>query len=118
MPELNILTIDGVQLPAPMSYSVELSDLDSDDSGRSEDGMLHRTRIRHAVAKIKIAWNQLDTEKATLILNAIAPDSVSVVYYFGTQKTATMYAGNQTCELIRVNYGKALWNISFDLVEF
>lgn len=114
----DILTIDGVVLPPPMTYSVEYNDLDSDDTGRSEDGKLHRKRVRHDVAKIKVAWEQLTTEKATLILNAIASASFSVVYYFGTQQTATMYAGNRNCELRRINCGKALWNISFDLIEF
>lgn len=118
MPELNILSINGVQLPAPMSYSVEYNDLDSEDTGRSEDGMLHRVRIRSGVAKIQVSWQQLTTEKATLILNAITPDSFTVTYFFGVQKTATMYAGNQTCELIRVNHGQAKWNIGFNLIEF
>lgn len=118
MAEPNVLTIDGVVLPAPMTYSVEYSDLDSPDTGRTEDGLLHRDRIRSNVAKIKVAWKQLTTEKADIILNAINPDSFTVVYYFGTQKTATMYAGNKSCELIRINQGQGKWNISFDLIEF
>jgi len=114
----DVLTIGGVVLPPPMTYSVEYNDLDSPDTGRTEDGMLHRVRVRHDVAKIKVGWEQLTTEKADLILNAIAPDSFTVVYYFGTAKTATMYAGNRSCELRRINYNKASWNISFDLIEF
>lgn len=114
----NVLSIDGVELPAPMTYSVEYSDFDSPDSGRSEDGLLHRVRIRSNVAKIQVSWRQLTTEKADLILNAITPDSFSVTYYFGIQKTATMYVGNRKCELIRINCGQAKWNISFDLIEF
>lgn len=114
----DILTIDGVVLPPPMTYSVEYNDLDSDDTGRSEDGLLHRKRVRHGVAKIKIGWEQLSTDNLNTILNAIAPDSFSVVYYFGTQKTATMYAGNQSCELRRVNNNQAKWNLSFNLIEF
>lgn len=114
----NVLSIDGVSLPAPMSYSVEYNDLDAPDTGRSEDGMLHRVRVRHDVAKIKLSWEQLTTETADIILNAIAPDSFEVTYYFGVQKTATMYAGNRSCELRRINNGQAKWNISFDLVEF
>ena len=114
----NVLTIGGVVLPPPMKYTVEYNDLDSSDTGRTEDGLLHRTRIRHDVAKIKVSWEQLTTDKADLILTAIAPDSFTVVYYFGTQKTATMYAGNRSCELRRINCNQAKWNISFDLIEF
>lgn len=118
MAQPNIISIDGVELPAPMTYSVEYNDLDSDDSGRSEDGKLHRVRVRSKVAKIKVSWRQVDQEKADLILTSIAPESFEVVYYFGTQQTATMYAGSPSCELIRVNNGQAKWNIGFDLIEF
>lgn len=117
MATLNIVSIDNTQLPTPTTYSVEYNDADSPDTGRSEDGMLHRVRVRQGLAKIKLEWRQIDTEKADLILNAIEPDSFEVTYYFGTQKTATMYVGNRTCELTRV-YDKAKWNISFNLVEF
>ena len=118
MAELNIISINGVQLPAPMSYSVEYNDLDSEDTGRSEDGMLHRKRVRSKVVKIKVAWEQLTQDKADLILNAIEPASFTVTYYFGSQQTATMYAGNQTCQLLRVNHGQSKWNIGFNLIEF
>lgn len=118
MATLNIISIDGVQLPTPTTYSVEYNDVDASDTGRSEDGMLHRSRVRQGLAKIKLEWRQINTDKAQIILNAIVPDSVSVTYYFGTQKTATMYAGNRSCELVRVNYEQAKWNISFNLVEF
>lgn len=118
MAQPNIISIDGVELPAPMTYSVDYNDLDSDDSGRSEDGTLHRVRVRAGVAKIKASWKQISQEKADLILGAIAPDSFSVTYYFGAQKTATMYAGAQSCDLVRVNNGEAKWNVSFDLIEF
>ena len=118
MAELNIISIGQVQLPAPMTYEVEYNDLDSDDTGRSEDGKLHRNRVRSRVAKIKLGWEQLSTEKVDLILNATAPDSFNVTYYFGTQKTAVMYAGSPSLKLLHVNQGKAKWNLSFDLIEF
>lgn len=118
MAELNILSIGGVQLPAPMTYEVEYNDLDSEDTGRSEDGMLHRVRVRQGVAKIKVAWEQLTQANVDLILNAIEPASFTVVYYFGTQKIATMYAGNQSLKCLRINQGQAKWNLAFDLIEF
>lgn len=117
MATLNIVSINGVQLPTPSTYTVEYNDVDAPDTGRSEDGMLHRVRVRQGVAKIKLEWRQIDMDKADLILNAITPDSFSVVYYFGTQKTATMYVGDRSCELTRV-YDTPKWNISCNLIEF
>ena len=115
---LNIVSINGVQLPTPTTYSVDYSDVDSPDTGRSEDGMLHRSRVRSGLAKVKLEWRQLNTDKADLILNAITPDSFTVVYYFGVQKTATMYAGDKSCELVRISYEQAKWNIKVNLIEF
>ena len=114
----DVLSINGVALPPPMTYSVEYNDLDSDETGRSEDGKLHRKRVRSNVAKIQVSWEQLTQDKADLILNAIDPASFSVSYYFGTLKTATMYAGNRKCKLLRINYNQPKWDISFDLIEF
>ena len=53
-----------------------------------------------------------------MILAAVSSDSFTVTYFFGTQKTATMYAGDKSCQLLRVNNNDARWNIGFDLIEF
>ena len=49
---MDILLIDGVALPAPNEYKVQLSDLDSSDTGRTEDGVMLRNRVREGIAKI------------------------------------------------------------------
>ena len=49
---MEILNIDGTALPAPSAYKVQLSDLDSSGTGRTEDGVLVRERVRGGVAKI------------------------------------------------------------------
>ena len=114
----NIISINGIPLPAPMTYSVDYQDLDSSDTGRSEDGTLHRKRVRGGVVKIKATWELLDTTQAEMILAAVSPESFTVTYFFGTQRTATMYAGDRSCQLLRVNNNQAKWNIGFDLIQF
>ena len=47
---MEILNIDGTALPAPSAYKVQLSDLDSSGTGRTEDGILVRERVRGGVA--------------------------------------------------------------------
>ena len=37
---MDILVIDGVALPTPNEYKVQLNDLDSSDTGRTEDGVM------------------------------------------------------------------------------
>ena len=53
---MEILTIDGTALPVPGAYKVQLSDLDSSGTGRTEDGVLVRERVRGGVAKISVSW--------------------------------------------------------------
>ena len=52
---MEILTIDGAVMPTPDSYKVQLSDLDSSGTGRTEDGVLVRERVRGGVAKNQFA---------------------------------------------------------------
>ena len=115
---MNILTIDGTPLPAPHEYKVTLSDLDSADTGRTEDGVLIRERVRGGIAKISASWQALSTEDCAAILNATAPDRFEVTYFFGSDKTAMMYAGARTANLRAAREGCAVWEVSVDLVEF
>ena len=51
---MEILNIDGTALPAPSAYKVQLSDLDSNGTGRTEDGVLVRERVRGGVRTAKM----------------------------------------------------------------
>ena len=70
---MEILTIDGTALPAPGAYKVQLSDLDSSGTGRTEDGVLVRERVRGGVAKISVSWEALTTAQCAAVLNATGP---------------------------------------------
>ena len=48
---MEILNIDGTALPAPSAYKVQLSDLDSSGTGRTEDGVLVRERVRSQTSR-------------------------------------------------------------------
>ena len=103
---MDILKVDGVALPAPHSYTVTLNDLDSADTGRTEDGMLVRQRLRGGVAKISVQWKALSTADCAAILNATAT------------RTAQMYAGTRTTQLRAAREGQAVWEVGVELVEF
>ena len=115
---MDILTIDGVALPAPNSYKVQLSDLDSEGTGRTEDGVLVRERGRGGVAKISAGWAALSTADCAKILQATAPDRMQVQYFFGEMRTAQMYAGDRTADLIAARDTQAVWNVELNLIEF
>lgn len=106
---MEILNIDGTALPAPSAYKVQLSDLDSSGTGRTEDGVLVRERVRGGVAKISAGWAALSTADCAKVLNATAPDSMTVQYFFGGVRTAKMYAGDRTADLKAARDGQAVW---------
>ena len=106
---MEILNIDGTALPAPSTYKVQLSDLDSSGTGRTEDGVLVRERVRGGVAKISAGWAALSTADCAKVLNATAPDSMTVQYFFGGVRTAKMYAGDRTADLKAARDGQAVW---------
>ncbi|WP_455501610.1 DUF6711 family protein [Gemmiger sp.] len=115
---MEILTIDGVTLPAPNEYKVQLSDLDSSGTGRTEDGVLVRERVRGGVAKISLRWDALSTADCAKVLNATAPDNFTVRYFFGEMRTAKMYAGDRTADLKAARDGQAVWEAAVNLIEF
>ena len=75
---MDILTIGGVALPAPNEYKVQLNDLDSSDTGRTEDGVMMRNRVREGIAKISASWAAVSTADCARILNAVKPESFDV----------------------------------------
>lgn len=115
---MEILTIDGAAMPTPDSYKVQLSDLDSSGTGRTEDGVLVRERVRGGVAKISLQWSALSTPECARVLNATAPDSFQVGYFFGQMRTAKMYAGDRTAELKAAREGQSVWAVEMNLIEF
>ena len=115
---MDILLIDGVALPAPNEYKVQLSDLDSSGTGRTEDGVMLRNRVREGIAKISASWAALSTADCARVLNAVTPDSFEVAYFFGSMRTAKMYAGDRTTNLKAAREGQAVWEVAVDLIEF
>lgn len=115
---MEILNIDGTALPAPSAHKVQLSDLDSNGTGRTEDGVLVRERVRGGVAKISAGWAALSTADCAKVLNATAPDSMTVQYFFGGVRTAKMYAGDRTADLKAARDGQAVWEVAVNLIEF
>ena len=50
----NLLLIDDVVMPTPSSFLINISDLDTSESGRSIDGNLHRDVIGTNFRKIEV----------------------------------------------------------------
>lgn len=118
---MDIISINSIKLPTPLSggYSVSLSDLDSENTNRGEDGIMFRERIRAGIYKITYQA-QVTTEQLEAIIAAIEADKLSVTFYFGKLVTAEMYAGDKSINLLAKDsvHDSDRWEIGFNLIQF
>jgi len=121
-----LLKIGGTDIPTPATYKIGLADLDSPNTKRTEDGVMHRDRIRAGAYKITVGWEALTPAQLQTITAAIAPEEFTVVFFDATtyteNKTVTMYSGNREAELVRKmdenNKAVSYWNYSTTLTEY
>lgn len=119
MPNYNpIVSVDGVAVPCPSSYTYNLEDTSAADAGRTEDGVMHKKRIGQVVG-IDLAWQNIPTSQVSQILQAFNPEYITVVYLDAMQGTTVskiFYVGNRSAPMY--NARKGLWsNVSFKIIE-
>jgi hypothetical protein len=118
-----IISIGGTNMPSPSKYSVIMQDIDSENTGRTETGLLIRDRVRAGVYKIQVSW-QVEHSQIKTITDAITSDKFQVTFFdptSNTNKTCDMYCGDRSGELIRYmadNPSKSLWEITTSLIEY
>ena len=119
---MEIITIDGVVLPAPTSLSVSMSDLDSPDTTRNEQGVLQRDRVREGVYKVELEFNVKKGNEIQLIESAIKNAKLSVTFPDTTGRiTKEMYVGDRSKNVVLYNGGvsdEIRWDLRFNLVEY
>jgi hypothetical protein len=117
-----MIQINGVDLPAPVEYSVSLQDIDSENTRRTETGVLQRDRVRAGVYKIQVKWRVTKTQLKT-ITDALKPAKFSVMFFdptTSTNPTRSMYCGDRNADLLynEVNPDESLWELSTSLIEY
>jgi len=119
-----LLTIGGTAIPdSEIEYSVRLIDIDSDNTVRSESGILQRERIRAGVYKIEVKFR---VTKAALkvITDLVAPKSFSCTFFDPTtssEPTKTMYAGDRVGTLVLSTDGliaNSEWDLAMSIIEY
>lgn len=116
------LVIDGIDLPEPTSLRLPEFDLDSENTGRNEDGVAQRDRIRKGVLKAEVEYKWITASELMTIKKAIEPAKINVVFREEfLLEPKDMYAGDRMIELASYknsNSNNLRWNISFNLVEY
>mgnify|MGYP001018491946 CR=1 FL=1 len=118
-----IISIGGVALPAPVEYEVSLQDIDSENTRRTETGVLVRDRVRAGVYKIQAKWRVTKTELKT-ITDALSPAKFSVTFFdptTSTSPTRDMYSGDRQAKLVKYDHilpDNSIWELSVSLIEY
>lgn len=104
--------------PKPTLYDVLMADVHSADSGRNEGGRGIIEVVREDVGSMEVGWTNLTTAEVETILLNVPKGAVSVTYYNGGQKSASMYRGDRSLSLKSAGTsGEMYWDLSFPLVE-
>lgn len=112
---MSLIKLNNYTPPAPTQYDVDFSDVDGEKSGL-EDGTTYIEQIRADVPEIKVGWTNLTQEEVTAITNELSYATVSVQYFYGTMRSATMTKSNRSLKLKSIDSaGNHYWNLSFTL---
>jgi hypothetical protein len=118
-----LIKINGIDMPAPTKLNVTLQDIDSENTQRTETGLLTRDRVRAGVYKLSITW-LVTTANLKKITDAVSAAKFSVTFFDPTTNsnpTKDMYSGDRAGDLKHYDQkdpSKSYWEISFNLIEY
>ena len=120
MAYIQYLTLDGVPLPLPDSYGVQMNDVEADSGGETEAGTTQRDVVRMGVVSISAAFSV--SPKWLKILTGFKQKEKLAVDYFDTEtlemKRTEMFIDGYKASLVKDTSYKGLWKVNFMLKEF
>lgn len=117
------LTINGVDMTPYIAYGGlkwSRNDIDSPNTGRSMDGLMHRGRVATKI-RLDVTCRLLKADELRTVLTTILPEYVTVTYddpMYG-RVTKTMYSNNNPA-VYQLNKGNGVeyWSgVTFPLIE-
>lgn len=122
MGRIKYLVIDGVEMPAPSTYTIKRSDVNGGDALISEAGFQKVDRIRGGVYTIVCDWNLREPQLQTLC-NALSKETFEANVYDGTTGdyiTITAKASEERSATLVMSYdnpSRNLWSFACDIKE-
>ncbi|MDD4432079.1 MAG: hypothetical protein PHN48_00095 [Parabacteroides sp.] len=117
---IQYLNFNEENLPFPISYDVEFSDVEADTSGETEAGTTQRDVIRAGVVSIPVTFQV--SPKWLAKFSAYKKMSKITVRYFDIEtleiRETEMYMDSYKASLKKDTSYKGLWTVSFTLKEF
>lgn len=98
-----LVTVNGVDLPEPSSYSATTSTIV--DSGRNVQGRVIGSVVRHDVAKVALKWSYLTAAQWASVLSLFTSNFYCTVRFYNQAKggydTRQMYVSDRTSGMWR-----------------
>ena len=115
-----ILKINGVAIPDPSEFSVDIMDIDDSTTTRNAKGDLIRNRIA-TKRKLNCRWPPCGNAEMSVILKAVKDVFFTVEYpdpMEGTRLTKTFYVGDRQMPVYSVIDGVVQWEgLSMNFIE-
>lgn len=116
----NNFQVDGNSLLSPdQGVEISVSDLDAEDSGRDESGVMHRIVVRRKVHSWKFTYKVLTTEEYSYIKQLFAEKDTfrfTGVDADGTKVTCEAYCSQNSISLHNYKTGICK-NLKFSVIE-
>ena len=112
--------IDGATMPGNLTIlDNDRNDLDSEASGRGEDGIMQRDVIRFQVQTFSIEHKMLTGSQVSQILSAIRKSSFNFTLpLYGTEQTFSCYSAKQSIQRVAViSSSEEYYDISFNVIQ-
>lgn len=95
--------VNGVDIPQPQEVHIEHTNVASDDSGRSEDGVMKLTWVRTDVKKVAMKWKVLTGNEVAAIKGLMQGKTYTFTYYDAGIQTMTAYTGDNDYDIYSYN---------------
>lgn len=119
-----VLTVNGIDMTpyvAFQGFKWQRADVESPESGRTLDGLMHRGRVATKY-RLDITCRPMKSNEAQIVLQAIKPEYVFVTYYdpeHGIRNNVMMYSNNNPASFCKRDEDGTEWwmGITFPLIE-
>lgn len=113
-----LINVGGVDLPAPGSYQVTISDIVKNDRNAAGNAILELIATKRT---IDVGWDYLNGTDCSTILTAIDPLTFTVTYYdpkTNGNNTGTFYKSDRPFPMLSYFGGQPVWTgVKFQLIE-
>ena len=118
-----IISVNGLTVKTPTTFSWKLEDISSSSAGRTENTVMDKAQIGQTVG-LELGWNNLTTDELNQILKAFNNQYSTITYVdplFGDanddfRRTSIFYTGNRNTTMYNQVLG--LWSVAtFNVIE-